>query len=85
MDKAAYIERLETAIMKSSQAMAILREENTTLLDLNKKLQHRNSVLEEEVRGKFGNSKPSPSLPVILSSRLVMQIPHTSPFTQHFV
>ena len=61
MDKAAYIERLEAAILNSSQAMAILREENATLQELNKQLQQRNTVLEAERSDGSNPNQPKKS------------------------
>jgi hypothetical protein len=72
MDKSAYIERLETAIMKSSQAMTILREENASLLELNKKLKARNTILESEAERSTSASRPiQPKASTILASRYV--------------
>lgn len=50
MDQSAYVKRLEAAIFQSSEAMKILRSENTSLLTHNNSLQQRVSELESEIR-----------------------------------
>ena len=61
MEQAAYISRLEKAIMQSSEAMSVLRQENAALLKLNEQLKQRNDILEEEVNDLRHKSQPNTS------------------------
>lgn len=67
MDKAAYIERLEAAILQSSKAMTILREENVALQEQNKQLQQRNIILEAKLGSASNGSQHKTS--IMLSAR----------------
>ena len=61
MEQAAYISRLEKAIMQSSEAMSVLRQENAALLKINEQLKQRNVILEEEVNDLRHKSQPNTS------------------------